>query len=141
MSRPGGCLLLGRVNRDADSLPSRLQRRKRALLAEQGFSKEGGGQAIQRVVDASCAMGATELPPATVARWTRSATPRQLLAKWEAKPQLMSGASSKKMSAEQRAAIVDALIGWTRAELGDLDRAQEFTEEYTLHGVIWNRIS
>jgi ubiquinone/menaquinone biosynthesis C-methylase UbiE len=132
--RPGGCLLLGRVTRDADSLPSRLQRYKRTLLAEHGFSTPGGGQAVHQVVDASCATGATELPPATVARWTRSATPRQLLAAWEGKPQLISSVASKKMSVEQRAAIVNALTSWTRAEFGDLDRAQEFSEEYTLHG-------
>lgn len=139
--RPGGHLLLGRVTRDAGSLPSRLQRYKRALLAEHGFSAGGGGQAVHRLVDMSREMGATELPPVTVARWTRTATPRQLLTAWERKPQLISGASSRTMSAEQRGAIIDALTGWTREELGDLDRAQEFAEEYTMHGVIWNQIS
>lgn len=132
--RPGGWLLLGRVTRDAESLPSRLQRYKRALLAEHGFSTPGGGQAVRQVVDASCAMGASELPPVAVARWTRSATPRKLLSAWEGKPQLMSRTPNGQMSAEQRAAIVDALTGWARAELGDLDRAQDFEEEYTLQG-------
>jgi SAM-dependent methyltransferase len=132
--RPGGCLLLGRVTRDAGSLPSRLQRYKRTLLAEHGFSTGGGGQAVHRVLEDVCAMGAAGLPPSTVARWTRTATPRQLLAHWEGKPQLISGAASKAMSAEQRSSIVDALTGWARAELGDLDRAHEFIEEYTLHG-------
>jgi SAM-dependent methyltransferase len=132
--RPGGCLLLGRVTRAADSLPGRLQRYKRSLLAEHGFSTPGGGQVVHQVVDACLAMGATALPPTTVARWTRSATPRELLAAWEGKPQLISGAPSKEMSAEQRAAIVNTLTGWTRAEFGDLDRAQEFAQEYTLEG-------
>lgn len=132
--RPGGCLLLGRVMRDADSLPGRLQRYKRTLLAERGFSTPGGGQVVHQVVDACCAMGAAALPPTTVARWKRSATPRQLLAAWEGKPQLISGAPSKEMSAEQRAAAVKALTDWARSEFGDLDRAQEFAEEYTLRG-------
>lgn len=133
--RPGGCLLLGRVTRDADSLQGRFQRYKRTLLAEHGFSAPGGGQAVHQVVDASCAMGAKKLPPVTVARWTRSATPRQLLANWEGKPQLISNLRGKAMSAEQRAAVVSALTGWARDELGDLDQLQELTEEYTLHGV------
>src|SRR5262245_27498120 len=42
--RPGGCLLLGRVTREPDSLPSRLQRQKRALLAEHGLRTRGGGE-------------------------------------------------------------------------------------------------
>src|SRR5262245_47305008 len=95
--RPGGCLLLGRVTRDADSLPSRLQRHKRTLLAEHGFSTLSGGQAVHQVVEACCATGATALPPTTVARWTRSAMPRQLLAAWEGKPQLSSSAPGKEM--------------------------------------------
>jgi ubiquinone/menaquinone biosynthesis C-methylase UbiE len=131
--RPGGCLLVGRVARDADSLPGRLQRHKRTLLAEHGLATPGGGQAVHQVVDACCARGATALPPTTVARWTRSATPRQLLAAWEAKPQL-SSAPGKEMSAEQRAAIVNALTDRARAEFGDLDRAQAFAQEYTLQG-------
>ena len=133
--RPGGSLLLGRVTRDADSLPSRLQRYKKTLLAEHGFPKTGGEQAVHQVVDACRAMGATVWPPAMVARWTRSATPRQLIAAWEGKPHLTSGTTSKEMSAEQRTAIVNALTDWARAELGDLDGAHEFGQEYTLHGV------
>jgi ubiquinone/menaquinone biosynthesis C-methylase UbiE len=133
--RPGGSLFLGRVTRDADSLPSRLQRYKKALLAEHGFPKTGGEQAVRQVVDACCAMGATALPPAIVARWNRSTTPRQLIAAWESKPHLTSGALSKEMSAEQRTLIVNALTDWVGTDFGDLDRVQEFTQEYTLHGV------
>ena len=138
--RPGAALLLGRVTRDRDSLPSRLQRTKRTLLAEQGFSIGGGEQAIRDVLDACRARGATPLPPAAVARWTRSVTPRQLLDSWAAKPRLTSG-GGKAMSAEQRAATVDALTRWTRDEVGDLDRAQRFEQEYVLQGVTWNQTS
>lgn len=133
--RAGGTLFLGRVTRDADSLPGRLQRYKRTLLAEHGLAPPGGEQAVHRILEASRALGATELPPTTAARWIRTATPRQLLAAWEGKPQLTSGAASTKMSAEQRAAIVEALTRWACAELGDLDRVQELEQQYKLYGV------
>jgi SAM-dependent methyltransferase len=133
--RPGGCLLLGRGARDADSMPSRLQRQKRRLLADHGLGTPGGGQAVQQVLDECCARGAIALPPTTAARWARSATPRQLLAAWEAKPHLNSAARGQEMNAGQRAAIVSALADWARGEFGDLDRVQEFAEEYTLQGV------
>jgi SAM-dependent methyltransferase len=132
--RPGGCLLLGRVERDADSLPSRLRRQKRRLLADHGLRTRGGGQAVRQVLDDCCARGATALPPTTAARWGRSGTPRQLLAAWEGKPRLDSSAQGEEMSAGQRAAIVSALADWARGEFGDLDRVQEFAEEYTLQG-------
>lgn len=132
--RAGGYLFLGRVTREPGSLPNRLQRYKRTLLAGHGFSPPGGEQAVQRILDASRDLGAAELPPVTVARWTRTATPRQLLANWEGKPQLMSG-PTRSMSPEQRAALVEDLTAWARAELGDLDRAQEFEQQYKLYGV------
>jgi hypothetical protein len=128
-------LLLGRVAREADSLPSRLQRQKRRLLAAHGLPTGSGGQAVQQVLDDCCARGAAALPPAVAARWSRSLTPRQLLAAWEGKPHLSSGAGGTGMNANQRAAVVSALTDWARGEFGDLDRAQEFAEEYTLQGV------
>ena len=134
--RAGGSLLLGRVVRDPESLPSRLQRYKRSLL-----SVGGGERAIREVLDACIAISATPLPPTTVARWIRSTTPRQLLDAWEAKPRLTSSAEGNGMSAEQRAAAVTALRDWSQAELGDLDQAHEFTQDYVLQGVTWNRIS
>ena len=139
--RLGGCVLLGRVTREPESLPSRLQRYKRRLLEEHGLSIGGGEKAVPKVLDACCAMGATALPPATVATWTRSVTPRQLLNAWEGKPQLTSNAAGKGMSADQRAGTVNALTDWARAEFGDLDRTHEFTQEYRLQGVTWNQIS
>ncbi|HEX7138169.1 MAG TPA: methyltransferase domain-containing protein [Vicinamibacterales bacterium] len=139
--RPGGCLLFGRVTRDPESLPGRLQRYKRTLLTEYGFSKAGGEQAVRHVLDDCRAMGATPLPPTTVASWTRSVTPRQLLDAWERKPALTSGGMTTGMSAEQRAAAVKALTSWTRAEFGDLDRTHEVAEDYRLQGVTWNQIS
>jgi len=118
-----------------------LQRKKRELLSEQGRSKESGEGAVRKVLEMCCEMGATPLPPKSVARWTRSATPRELLNAWEAKPQLTSSAGGNGMTTEQREATVNALRDWTQAEFGDLDQVHEFTQDYVLQGVTWNRIS
>ena len=136
-----GCLLLGKVKRDAESLPNRLKQQKRALLNEQGLSIGSGDESVREVLEAFCAIGATLLPATTVARWTRSTTPREILSAWEGKPQLTSSAVSHGMNAEQRAATVDTLREWTRSEYGDLDQPREFAQEYVLQGVRWNQIS
>ena len=139
--RRGGCVLFGSVKRDADSLPNRLKQRKRALLVDRGLAIGSGDESTRQVLDAFCALGATALPATTAARWTRTTTPREILNAWEGKPQLTSSAVSKGMNAEQRTAAVNTLREWTVAEYGDLDRSQEFAQEYVLRGVTWNQIS
>ncbi len=133
--RPGGCLLLGRVVRAADSLPSRLQRRKRALLAEHGIGARMGGQAIQQIVTICGAQGATALSPAIAAQWTRTMTARQLLMAWRGKPRLNSSAAGNNLSSELRDGLLNALNIWALQEFGDLDRPEEFVEEYVLQAV------
>jgi SAM-dependent methyltransferase len=133
--RPGGCLLLGQVRRDSDSLPSRLQRYKRALLREYGLDQGAAGQANREVADVCCLRGATVLPPATVAQWKRTTSAGRLIAAWEMKPQLNSMMSSTVLHGEQKAAIIDRLIAWTRRELGSLDQSEEFSEAYRVQAV------
>lgn len=133
--RPGGWLLLGRVTRAPESLASRLQRQKRALLAEQGIRPAGGGEAIQQLVAVFCEHGAHPSPPTSVARWNRTATARQILSKWEGKPELMSRSQGHPLSTAERGRVVKALTDWVRQEVGDLDRPEEFAEEYLLYGV------
>jgi SAM-dependent methyltransferase len=133
--RPGGCLLLGRVTRDPDSLLSRLQRHKRTLLAEHGIGTRQVGQAVQQVLDECRARGATALAPATVARWTRTVTARQVHAAWEAKPRLSNSATGDAWNAGRRAAVLHALADWSGRTFGGLDRPEEEAEAYTVQGV------
>ena len=51
VGRRGGLLLLGRVERPPDSLPSQLQRRKRDLLAEHGVRTRPGRKAVRQMVE------------------------------------------------------------------------------------------
>jgi hypothetical protein len=133
--RAGGYLVLGRVRRDPDSLPSRLQKMKRALLAENGVQAPVVGQAVRQLVDECAARGATVLMESAAAQWTRTVTPRQLLTLWEGKPQLDSRDNGGRLGAGARATIVKALYDWASSEFGDLDREQQFNEEYAMEGV------
>jgi ubiquinone/menaquinone biosynthesis C-methylase UbiE len=133
--RRGGCLLLGRVSREADALPTRLQRQKRALLAEHGVRSRAGGQAVRQVIEACAARGATVLEPLSAARWTRTVSPRQVISAWDAKPQFESSAGGAGLTADARTAVVTTLTDWAVREFGGLDRPEQFVEEYTLERV------
>jgi SAM-dependent methyltransferase len=133
--RPGGHLLLGQVVRDANSLPSRLQRHKRNVLAEHGVGAPPAGRVIQQIAEACLLRGAHLLPSIAVAQWTRTTTAAQMLARWKEKPQLSSRTQGNALDAEQQTALVQTLTVWARREFGDLDRPQEFSETYTLQDV------
>jgi SAM-dependent methyltransferase len=135
VGRSGGHLLLGQVRRGDDSLPSRFRRYKRTVLAEYGVRTRAGDRAIQEITDACCRWSGCPLPPATVSEWSRTTTARRLLAAWERKPQLNSGAEGKPLDPAQRTAVVNILTTWAQDQFGDLDRPHEFTESYTLHAV------
>ena len=133
--RSGGYLLLGHVRRGADSLPTRFRRYKQTLLAEYGVRTRAGDRAIQEIMDTCYRWSGTPLPSTTVTGWSRTTTARRLLASWERKPQLNSGADGNVLDAAQRTAVVNTLTAWARDEFGDLDRLHEFSESYVLHAV------
>jgi ubiquinone/menaquinone biosynthesis C-methylase UbiE len=133
--RPGGTLLLGQIRRDADSLPGRLQERKRSLLAEHGLPTRSASQVALQIADACRLRGATPLPATAVAQWTRTTTAGQLLAAWERKPQLHSLISGTRLDVEQTAAVVKTLAEWARQEFGGLDRPTVFYEAYVLQSI------
>ena len=135
VGRSGGHLLLGQVTRDADSLPSRLQRHKRSLLAEYGVRTRAGWQAIQEITDSCCGGSTRTLPPTIVTHWSRTTTLRRLLASWERKPKLNSSSGGNALDASQRAAVVNTLTTWAQHEFGDLDCPHEFSESYALQAV------
>jgi ubiquinone/menaquinone biosynthesis C-methylase UbiE len=133
--RSAGCLLLGHVVRDAQSLPSQLQRYKRNVMTEHGLDAPGVSQVQQQIVQACLLRGADAPPPTSVARWTRTTTAGQMLASWRSKPQLSSRTRRNILSNEQCAALLRTLTEWAQNEFGDLERVHEFTEAYTLQEV------
>jgi SAM-dependent methyltransferase len=133
--RSGGHLLLGQVIRDGNSLPSRLSRYKRTLLAEHGVRARAVGPSIQQIAEACVRWGANPLPPIAVAKWARTTTAARMVARWKDKPQLNSSTHGNPLDAEQQADIVQSLTLWARREFGDMDGPHEFWETYTLQDV------
>ncbi len=81
--RPGGLVVLGRVQRQPDGLRARLRDHRRTLLAQQGVDPGGdGAQRGQKLLDDLVGLGGERLPTATAACWTVETDPAQVIANW-----------------------------------------------------------
>lgn len=126
--RPGGYVMLGRVNRDADSLKERLRRRRQHLLREVGIQPRQGESGSRRVVEHLGAAGWTELGRQPVAAWTGEISAGQLVANWET----LSRMGSAEVAPDTREQILSDIRGWAVREFGDLDRPWPYREQYVL---------
>ena len=126
--RPGGSLMLGRVLREPDGIKERLRRRRRALLVEAGIGPRQGEEGTRRVVERSQAVGGTFLGREVVAEWSGETTAARVIAGWAT----LSRMGAVSLDPGTRAAVLDELRRWGRAEFGDLDRPEPFRERYAI---------
>jgi SAM-dependent methyltransferase len=134
--RPGGLLLIGRVERDADD-PRVLLRDLRPRHRAGGRPERtgsGAGDGGRRTEDAILARlrdtGATPLQPAVVVGWSRSITPAGVLAGW-----LETDRAAGALTAADAGAILERLSAAAAARVGPLDRPVTTTERLVLRGV------
>ncbi len=123
--RPGGSLLVGRVQRQPDGLRSRLRERRRALLAERGVEAAEGRDRTRRLLDALAAGGAVRIERCALARWTVVTSAAQLLDRWDA----AATVGGRPIPSEVHAGVIGRLRAEAPAE------SFEETETYTVEGV------
>lgn len=128
---PGGVFLIGRLERDPDSVRSRLRRQREAILQRRGLAPRAGGEASRRLLDRLVATGASPLPRRTAATWTTAASAEQVLAGWGA----VTAMGGVELPPAVRAEVLSELRAWAAAELGDLTTVHESAERYTFDGV------
>jgi ubiquinone/menaquinone biosynthesis C-methylase UbiE len=126
--RPAGLLMLGRVERDRDSMTERLRRQRLELLTEAGITARQGEAGTRRVIAGVVALGGESLGRQIVAEWISETTPAAVIAGWESLARMGSVA----VDAATRRRILDALRDWARAEFGDQDRPQAFPLRYAI---------
>ena len=125
----GGALLLGWVERQPESVRTRMSRRMRELLRERGFPARNARGGV--LFDALRRHGARELPRRAVVRWPVRHSPREALARWRGKEGLGGVVLPPGMQDE----VLDELEAWAVQVFGDLDAQQESEEAYVLEGV------
>ncbi len=127
----GATFTLGRVQRDAHGIRSRLRREMRSLLAARGFSPRDGERGQRSILDAFRARGATPLGPIVAAAWAVRSTAANVLDAWREKP----GLGGIEPPQETKDAILAELADWAATRFGSLDAPHEAEERYVLEGV------
>ena len=130
-SLSGAALIIGRVEREPDSVRARMSREMNERLRHRGFEGRRGEQQNRKLIEACCRRGAQVLEPSPVARWKVTASPQQSLDSWRS----IEGLGGLQVSATTRNEILTELEAWARDVFGGLDQQVESEETYVLKGV------
>jgi ubiquinone/menaquinone biosynthesis C-methylase UbiE len=116
--RPCGYVLVGRTEREPNSLRSRLRQERLRLMSSMDSTRQQHGQhLLKHAMD----RGSARVAKRRVATWSGVTTAEQIISEWE------------HMQADARE--LAALREWALREIGDLQRAEPYTEHYTVEGV------
>jgi hypothetical protein len=124
----GATLIVGRVERAADSVRARMSREMNERLRQHGLEGRRGEQQKRRLFDSFQRRGAEILEPLTVARWRVSSSPRQSLDSWRSH----TGLGGLPVAAAIRDEILNGLEAWAGEVFGGLDGQLESEETYVL---------
>jgi len=121
-------LVVGRVERERDSVRARMARAMNEGLRRHGYEGHRGEQHNRRLFESCRRLGGQALEPVTVACWKTAATPRQSLDSWRS----LKGLGGIALAAETREQILKELEHWAEDTFGGLDAPVESEEAYTL---------
>lgn len=130
-SDDGANLVLGRVQRERDSVRSRMAKEMLERLRQHGFKGRRGERENQKLIESCCRRGAEDLGVRHVARWRVSTSPRQSVESWRC----LSGLGGIKVPAQTRDEILNEMEAWAEQEFGGLDREIESEEKYVLRSL------
>lgn len=120
-----GWVLIGRVQRDRDSLRDRMRRRMQGLLKEFGYQPRDGRSRGRRLFEV---LG-LDAETTRVVSWPVSHSPGKALAAWADKP----GLAGILPDPSHKALILHALAD----EFGDSDASESSVEWYTVAAARW----
>jgi ubiquinone/menaquinone biosynthesis C-methylase UbiE len=130
-SPKGATLIIGRVERQPDSVRARMAREMNERLRQRGLEARRGEPRDRRLIEACCRHGAQPLPSIPVATWQASSSPRQSLASWRSIEKL----GGHPFAAELRDEVLAELEVWATDVFGGLDEPVASTETYVLRAL------
>ena len=130
----GAALLIGRVQRQKNSISTQMKQQMHHLLRQRGFQPREGEKNSKELISLCCQRGAKVIDSEIVARWTVLNTPQQSLDSWRQKP----GLAGIDLLQDVQQPILKELQLWAEETFGGLDRSVESEETYILQGVRLN---
>jgi methyltransferase family protein len=127
-SSAGATLILGRVEREPESVRSRMAQEMNERLRAHGFAGRRGERQNRKLFELCSSAGAVALEPVRVASWSTVASPRQSLDSWRSK----QGLGGLPVPDKIRAEVLQELETWAEEEFDGLDREFEAEETYVL---------
>jgi ubiquinone/menaquinone biosynthesis C-methylase UbiE len=127
----GATLVLGRLQREKQSLRARIRQEMRERLRQLGYTSHEGQQKEREILDACVRRGAARLERRVVATWPVQHSAAQVLASWREK----SGLAGVDLAAEVKAKVLSQLAIWAKDVFGTLEAVQSAEEKYVLEGV------
>jgi len=127
----GATLVLGRLQREKQSLRARLRQEMRNRLRQLGYATQEGQQKEREILAACVRRGAAPLERRVVATWPVQHNAAQTLASWREK----SGLAGLKLAADTKETVLSQLAVWAKDAFGSLEAVQSAEEKYALEGV------
>jgi ubiquinone/menaquinone biosynthesis C-methylase UbiE len=124
-------LLLGRVQREKQSLRARLRQEMRKRLRQLGHASPEGHQKEREILDACVRRGAAPLEQRFVARWRVQHSAAQVLASWREKSRL----AGLDVPGDVKENVLSQLTVWAKDAFGSLDAIHSAEEKYVLEAV------
>lgn len=129
VAAPGGAtLILGRIEREPESVKSRMAREMNDRLRLHGYEGRRGEKRNRKLFDSCLRRGGQMMEPVTVATWKETASPRQSLDSWRS----TGGLAGVPVPSETKERILAELGAWAEEAFGGLDEQFESEETYIL---------
>lgn len=127
----GATFIVGRVQRESDSVRARMAREMNERLRRHGFEGRGGERQNRLLFESLHGRGAEIMETVTAARWRVTTSPRQSLDSWRC----LKSLGGAPVPGEARVQILTELEGWAEEVFGGLDKQFESEETYVLRPV------
>ena len=126
-----GVFLIGRIQRQQESVRVRMQSEMRKRLRMDGYDHRGGEQHRDLLLKSLCLKGAGRFNSIVVAQWPVSHTPAQSIESWQNRV----GLAGIHLPLEVKEKILRGLEIWADSTFGGLHQPLESEESYVLDGV------
>ena len=131
VSPTGAVFVLGRLQRERQSLRARIRREMRHRLRQFGYRSDEGRQREREIMDACVRRGAAPLERRVAATWPVRYCAAQVLASWREK----RGLAGLDVPGDVKETVLAQLATWAKYAFGSLEALQFAEEKYVLEGV------